>query len=64
MQQKKNAEQAVLAERSQGHKDQFKEYPPEVQPDSRTLTPDPPFISYLSLTEFQKVTGAQFLHTV
>lgn len=59
---KKDAEQALLSERSQGQVEQFKEYPPEMQPDSRTLIPDPPLISYVSLDKFQKDTGVQFLH--
>lgn len=54
---KKNAEQALHSEKAQGPDDLFKEYPPEVQPDSRTLIP-----GYVSLDKFQKVTGAPFLH--
>lgn len=59
---KKNIEQDLHSERAQGPDDLFKEYPPEIQPDSRTLIPGPPPIRYVSLDKFQKVTGAQFLH--
>lgn len=59
---KKNAEQALLSKRSQGQVGELKEYSLEVEPDSRTLIPETPLTSYVSLDKFQKVTGAQFLH--
>lgn len=52
MQQKKNEAQSLFSERSQGQVVQFKEYSLEVQPNSTTLIPDPPLISYVSLEEF------------
>lgn len=60
MQQKKNEAQSLFSERSQGQVVQFKEYSLEVQPNSTTLIPDPPLISYVSLEEFWNSIGAQF----
>lgn len=60
MQQKKNEEQALLSERSQGGAEQYKEYSLEVQPVSTTLVPHPPLINDVSLDEFQNTNGVQF----
>lgn len=55
---KKNAEQALHSERAQGPGDPFRDYPPEVQPDSRTLIPGPLPTCYLSLDRFQSHQGS------
>lgn len=60
MQQKRNEEQALLSERSQGGAEQFKEYSLGVQPVSTTLIPHPPLINDMSLDEFQNTNGVQF----
>lgn len=41
---------------------QFKEYSLERQPDPRTLIPDPPFVSYVSVDRFYSIARAQYPH--